>query len=609
MEENTDSQYDHWVKQLESEEKAHKEFRNQAKGVEQRYADEEKSEGSRFNILWSNTETIKAAVYAKTPAPDVRRRYKDPDPIARQVAEVIERALEYCLDAYDFDGEAQNALRDFLVPGLGQARLRYVPYFQKGEAPKIPLMAEEAEEEGEDGEIILSTRYYNGDERVGPEQVMEDEEGPFIMGEPEDELAYEEVLTEQVPYSRFRWQPADRWPNVMWCAIDHFLTKEEVKEQFGDEVAKNVPYGYSEEGEKLSEEQDGKTRTLFHEIFDKKNRKVIILCKGYNKLIDEVEDPLDLEDFYPFPKPLMATMQSGKLTPKADYLFYQDQAMELDRLSQRIDKLTEELKYRGIYDGSFDRLADIAGAGDGEFLPVDDFMERFEGKASLDAVIKTMPLEELQQVIVALHKAREQVKQTIYEITGIADIVRGQSKASETLGAQRIKGQFATMRIDVKRAQVAKFLRDLLRLKAEIICEHFTPQTLSIMTGIEVTKDMKAMMQSDALRGYKIDIETDSTVVIDQEAQQKSRVEAVQAITGFIEKAAPMIQMGALPPEMAKEILLFVARSFKDARQLEETLEQMGQQPQGLPAPAQSPAQGPQGPGLQMIEGGQNGSI
>lgn len=588
-----DSQYVYWIKQLDAEEKAHKKFRKQAKEVEDRYAEEEEHEGSRFNILWSNTETIHAAVYAKTPAPDVRRRYKDADPVGRQVAEVIERSLSFCLDAYPFDDEANNAIRDYLVPGLGQIRLRYVPYFEKGEAQRIPLYEET--QEGEEGNVL--TKYTDSEnKKINDEDVLRDEEGPYMLGEPEDELVYEEVTEEHVPWARFRWEAADRWANVMWCGIDHFLIRKEVEEQFGEDVAKMVPYGYSDSGEKLSQEEDGKTRALFHEIFDKKERRIIILCRGYKKLIKEIEDPLELENFYPFPQPLMATVSSGKLTPKPDYLFYQDQALELDRLTQRIEKLTEELKYRGVYDGSFDKLADVASLDDGEFAPIDDFMSRFDGKASIDNVIKTMPLEELMRVLTALHESREQVKQVIYEVMGIADIIRGQSKASETLGAQKIKGQFATMRIDKRRNRVARFLRDLMRIKAEIICEHFTTETLSMITGIEVTPEMKTIMESDALRAFRVDIETDSTVEVDQEQQQQNRIEAITAITQFIEKVAPMVQMGALPPEMAKEMLLFVARTFKDARQLEEALEAMGGQPEQ-----------PIAPNLQMIQGGQNG--
>jgi hypothetical protein len=71
------------------------------------------------------------------------------------------------------------------------------------------------------------------------------------------------------------------------------------------------------------------------------------------------------------------------------------------------------------------------------------------------------------------------VKQTIYEVTGISDIVRGASKANETATAQQIKGQWAGLRISTRQKRFADFARDLIRLKAEVIAERFDPQTLS----------------------------------------------------------------------------------------------------------------------------------
>jgi hypothetical protein len=54
-----------------------------------------------------------------------------------------------------------------------------------------------------------------------------------------------------------------------------------------------------------------------------------------------------------------------------------------------------------------------------------------------------MPIDGLAKIVLQLVEQREQVKQTIYEVTGISDIVRGASKADETATAQQIKGRWA----------------------------------------------------------------------------------------------------------------------------------------------------------------------
>jgi hypothetical protein len=52
-----------------------------------------------------------------------------------------------------------------------------------------------------------------------------------------------------------------------------------------------------------------------------------------------------------------------------------------------------------------------------------------------------------------------------------------------------------------------------MRLKAEIICKNFDAETLSAMTGEEVTPEVMAILRSDFQRTCSIDIEADSTVM------------------------------------------------------------------------------------------------
>jgi hypothetical protein len=60
----------------------------------------------------------------------------------------------------------------------------------------------------------------------------------------------------------------------------------------------------------------------------------------------------------------------------------------------------------------------------------------------------------------SLYEAREKVKQDLYDITGIADIIRGVSDPSETMGAQQIKSNFATLRIGDHQRAVQEFARE-----------------------------------------------------------------------------------------------------------------------------------------------------
>jgi len=548
---------DAWLSILKKEEKANGKKRERAQKVVDVYADDrsESDTSSRFNILWSNTQVLHGALYSRTPKPDIRRRFLDKDPISREVATVLERSASFSIDSYDFDGTADVAIMDHLTAGYGQIRVRYKPYFDKGK--KVPVTAEE------DGTFLF------GGEKIEPEII----DGQAMYAP--DELVYQELSCEPVEWKKFRWDHlAKRWEDVNWCCIDHYMTKSELVENFG-KIGKEVGLTHCD-GEKSKSEADN-THALVHEIFDKKKRQIVMVSEGYKTgPIQVIDDELNLVDFYPFPKPLFAS-QTGGLFPKPDYLFYQDQSEELNRVTGRIDALVEALKVRGVYDSSFKEMANVLSSGDNDLTAVKDFAQRFNGK-DLHSVIAFMPLEELAKVVAGLYQQRDQIKQTIYEITGISDIIRGSTDPNETLGAQELKGRFADMRLSRRRNRVNAFLRDIIRIKSEIIAEHFEPVTLQLMTGIDVNDQMLQIMRSDVLRSYKIDIESESTVAVDAAEEQKNRLDALGALTGFLEKAIPAVQGGFLQPEMAKELALFGIRGFKHSRQLEDVIERLGSQ-------------------------------
>ena len=560
----------HWQKELEAERKASSEWRERARKVVKRYRDEEKRDSRQVNILWANTQILSGAVYAQTPKPDVRRRFLDQDPIARATATVLERALSYCMDQYDFDATAESVVNDYLLAAYGTARVRLVPYFQKGEPPKLTVDAKPYKG---------ATRYEFNGEEVEPQ--FDETGNPYILGEPQDELVYQEIPSEPIPWETFHWDPAAKtWESVRWCAIDHYLEKHELKEQFGDK-GEHCALNAHSPGSEGDKEEGEKNRAHVVEIFDKINRRIVVISSGYSEgPLAVYDDPLNLEGFFPFPKPIFGTLTSNKLVPIPEYLFYQDQAEELDRITGRIDKLVDALKVRGIYDQSFKELVDVLGSDDNTLTPVADFAAMFQGKGDLHSVLSLMPLEEIAKVLVALYQARDQLKSTIYEITGISDIVRGQGQASESATAQRIKGQFANMRLNRKQRAVQKFMRDLLRLKAEIICEHIEPEILQLMTGMPILPEMIQIMRSDMMRSFRIDIETDSTVAVDAQEEQKNRVEFLTAVTGFMGQVGPGVAQGIIPLDVAKEMVLFGVRGFKAGRSLEEVIERAAAKPQ-----------------------------
>ena len=107
------------------------------------------------------------------------------------------------------------------------------------------------------------------------------------------------------------------------------------------------------------------------------------------------------------------------------------------------------------------------------------------------------PVEKLIVVLRELYEAREQAKRVIYEITGISDIIRGSTVASETATAQQIKSQWGTLRLKRLQKEVQRYARDLLRMMLEIASKKFSEATFAQMTGLPfVTSEGRARAQS-----------------------------------------------------------------------------------------------------------------
>jgi hypothetical protein len=198
-------------------------------------------------------------------------------------------------------------------------------------------------------------------------------------------------------------------------------------------------------------------------------------------------------------------------------------------------------------------------------------------------------------VLNQLYTAREQVKQTIYEITGISDILRGATNPNETLGAQQIKAQFGSGKLQERQKAVAKFARGLIRIRAEIVAEHYQPDTQAAQSSVPeaVLPQVQQLLQSDQMRGYRIDIETDSTTAADMQQAKQNIGEFVQGFGQFMQAVAPAVQSGAMPKDVAIDLLSSFQRAFNLGKGAEDALERWAQSSQ--PQPGQE-GQQPQQP-------------
>lgn len=537
----------HWLIALKLSEKDQKNWVTRGKKIVRRYRDDRQGafQQKRYNILWSNIRTMFPAIYSKKPKAQVERRYKDAAPEARCASEILERVLQYEIDHYpDFDASIRGALLDRLLPGRGVAWVRF-----EAQVPN-------------DKQVAITD---DAQQQVEPNK-------------------YECTPSDYVFWEDFRYSPARTWEEVTWVARRVYMDRDAGIERFGEEF-KSVPLASIPVGlEELQQEQATSAQTekmkkaKVWEIWDKSTLTVYWVAENYSTMLDSKPDPIEVDGFFPCPKPLFATLTTDTLIPVADYIEYQDQANELDNLTNRISMLTKAVKVVGVYDASQTGIQRLLNEGiDNVMIPVDNWAQF--GEKGVKGNIDFLPIDMVISALNELYKARDIVKNTIYDITGLSDIIRGSSQASETATAQQIKSNYASLRLRETISDVARFASDILRLKAEMICSFYSVQALMDISGIMGTDDAPLaqqaiqLLKTEPLRNYQIEVSTDSMVELDEQQEKQSRMEFLQAAGGFLKQAVEAAQQ---VPELAPlmgEMLMFGVRGFKAGRPIEAAFE------------------------------------
>ena len=517
----------------------------------------------KFNILWSNVQTLVPATFARLPKPDVSRRFKDNDPVGRVAGLILERALEYEVEQYpDYAASLKQSVYDRFLGGRGTSWIRYEPHFRAMQAG-LPT----------DGV-----------------QVTED------VDEPQEELDYECAPVDYVHWKDFGHSVARTWEEVtrVWRVV--YLSEEAVEARFGEKIAKEIPYDASpDKKDKARGGEPNKKQAKIYEIWDKEKKTAEWLSKSLNRVIDTRDDPLGLAQFWPCPKPLYATITNDSLVPTPDYVLYQDQAEELNTLSDRIDGLIKALQVKGVYDTSIPELARLFTEGqNGTLIPVKNW-SAFSEKNGLQGAIDLVDLDPIAKALKTAYEAMEAVKQYIYEITGISDIVRGETNANETLGAQQIKKTFVGLRLGEMKAGVAKYAAEIIAIKAQIMCAKYSPETLlkisaaeqlsdadkphipaaiELLIGPERMNDPEAEPGPNPVRAFRIDIQSDSLVQIDEDADKESRLEFLKATGMFLKEAFPIVQGSPAAAPLLVQMLKFGVTAFKVGKTIEGDFDQ-----------------------------------
>ena len=557
--------YQEWYNTIAQYERTYKTWEDRTDRIIKRYRDDSRSRNNpnaKFNILWSNVQTITPAIFARLPRPDVSRRFRDNDPVGRVASMILERALEYEIEHYgDYNSAMKASVQDRLLGGRGTSWVRYEPHITGGKT----------EDEPDDGFQLT-------------EDIDEAETEGGMHREDQERIEYECAPVDYVYWKDYGHTIARTWEEVtaVWRKV--YLGREALVERFGEDLGGRIPLDTKPDSTKTFNEKmgEGASEACIYEIWDKTSGEVIWLSKSMGKILDTRPDPLKLENFWPCPKPMYSTITTDSLIPVPDFALYQDQARQLDTLADRIDGFIQALKVRGVYDASEPSLQRLFTEGDNNaLLPIKNW-GAFAEKQGMAGAINLVDITPIAAALQSSYTAMDQVKNQIYEIMGIADIQRGQTDPNETLGAQIIKSNNASGRLKTMQHDVVNFATSLLQIKAQIICNHFTDDTIIKISGaMQLSPQDQAMipqalalLKDEPAKNFRIEVTSDSMIYQDEQQEKQDRIEFLSSVSSFMQTALPTAMQAPELTPLLMEMLKFGVTAFKAGKGMEGLIDE-----------------------------------
>lgn len=542
--------YKRWEDEITFAEKEMEKFWKSARLTIRRYIDDRDATEVQkrwYNVFFTNVGIMEASLYDQTPEADVSRRFLDMnDDVARVAGIIMQRCVNQDMDEADcdFDAVMRHAVFDRLVPGLGAAWLR------------------------------LETELEDIPDAIDPE-----------TQKPMQRIAYQEVAIDWVFFEDFIYSPCRTWEERRWVARKVYMTRDQLTKRFGKEKGLQVPLNTA--ANKNNNLPNGNTpsnmvlkRGCVYEIWDRESRKVIWFAKGMTEILEERGDFLKLRNgrFEPCPKPLFANLTTSNCLPKPDFAMLQDQYNELDEVNNRISLLIIACKVVGVYDRGADGVQRMLTEGyDNILIPVDNWA-MFAEKGGLKGQIDFLPLDTVVNALQQLQQHRTALVAQIDVLTGISDIVRGNTKASETLGAQELKAKYASTMIQKRQQDVTRFAEEILQIKADIISQHFDPQQILRLANVEsmppedqqMIQPAMALVMDDGEELYwRVDIQATSMAITDYAAVKNERSEFLNSVATFLQSASTVGQGAPQLIPLMLDMLKFGVSGFRVSKDIE----------------------------------------
>lgn len=549
---------------------------------------------TRFPLWWSCLMIRQPITFARLPIPVLKDTQGD-DPYGRTACIVGERFTRSILKTFDPFSEFAACNDDFLVTNFAFGRVFY-RMVESSEPEQIRLQELQPPPQ-QPGQQPLPPMVIDPRTNTPVQNYETDDLGPYILTGNQITVDNEEVYFDAGLYCNLYIDPEVRqWSKVTRIAFEYQYTYREFIEKFGKDAFAKISKT------DIEDYKDGKKPIITFEYHDKFLKEVRWFAEDSEDFfqpasmtniedLQEVNpdgdvpketdnsDLFGLTGFFPCVEPLRINTSTDEYWPTPEYFQVQDIIEDIHTIVSRLVTLTKAIRIRFLFDSNIVELRQlISELGEASALGVPNLQQALmNGKGDLSSLVAYFPVDQMIEGVKNMYEAFQQRLDMFFNITGISDIIRGQTPndgTQKTYGEKQLESKFALNRIEPYQRKMQEWVKNNYQLLMELGLKMFNPQTVDDYVTPQTLEPEHQeryevsleLLKSNKRRRFRVDFETDSTVAINEQWKRQQATDLANTLTKAMEATA---NIANTQPELAGtelKVLKHLIGEFSDGK-------------------------------------------
>lgn len=513
------------------------------------------------------------------------------DNIGATAAICLERLATNLPKSFDFFDVLSSARDDGIVTNVGTVR----GYYEKRDVKQKVKEYITPQKSEETGEVIFLD---GSGAEVLTDNISQDDEGYFIEHDEVVDVVEEKICLEPVLYSDLYVDPGiRRWARCRRIAFACHYSQREFVDIFGKQALESIPAPKEDENDPNGSAKRQCIKVF--EFWDEYEKKVYWFADGGSDFIkpkgykdedeeyqeEEVNGLYNLEKFFPCPEPFVLNQCTDEFWPVPEYFQVQELLEDIHRIFARMMAVTRAIRSRLLFDSNVEGLqAALNEATEGDAIGVTNLAQSLAGAGgTLEGVVQYIPVEKMINGLQQLYVALEQRLNTLYKLTGTSDLLQGlvTDPTQRTFGERQMTEKYALNQLAEPQRKMQEFVRSCYQLMCEMALKNFKdaslemyimPQTLQPDQQQQYKAAVEMLRQNT--KRFRIELETDSTIALNEQYDKQMRVELVNTLTSAIEKTASTAASSPALVGIELHALKFLVQGFKQGKLFQQEITQ-----------------------------------